>query len=100
MDLLIDDIRDIGCVETARTPEAAREALSRGGWNCVYLDHDLGEDCESGYDILKWALAEGLMPGNVVLVTANPVGRENMANQLLDHGYSRSYFNEFKKEVA
>ncbi len=97
--LLIDDKRDLNCEVIARTPKAAKQLLAVGGWSCVCFDHDLGED-ESGYDILKWALAGGFVPDKVQLVTSNPVGRQNMKNVLLDNGYITKDFGfTFTKEI-
>jgi hypothetical protein len=63
--LLIDDERNLGC-----------------------LDHDLGYG-ESGYDILMWALGEGVVPPRVELVTSNPGGRDRMGAALEGAGYIR-----------
>lgn len=88
MFLLIDDLRNTPCDFIARTPEAGKEALRRLKplLTHVIFDHDLG-DCESGYDVMVWALENGFMPNNVQLVTSNPVGRDNMIAALLSAGY-------------
>ena len=48
----------------------------------VSFDHDLGDDSESGYDVLTWIerrVAEGYrFPGEMRVHSANPVGRQNM----------------------
>lgn len=88
--LLIDDMRNPGegiiptdCV-VARGFNEGLKALAEGGWDCVYLDHDLG--CfmfgieYTGYDILC-ALERTKtipLPGAIELVTSNPVGRTRM----------------------
>jgi hypothetical protein len=94
--LLIDDIRDLNVDVIARTPDAGKKLLALGGWECVFMDHDLGFD-ETGYDVTKWALAEGFMPDKVQLVTSNPVGRQNMAKALLSYGYTSVDGTNFKK---
>jgi hypothetical protein len=57
------------------------------------MDHDLGDDLSSanGYSFLAWALEETHLPKPyvVVLVTANPVGRDNMERVLLNNGYDK-----------
>lgn len=90
--LLIDDLREMGVDVTARTYEAGIEALRQGGWDILYLDHDLGCFDETGreyngYDIVCW-LEEHLefLPGKIILVTANPVGRRKM-QQVIDKLY-------------
>lgn len=90
--LLIDDIRNLGCDVTVRTATAGKRALLSyvGDIECLCLDHDLGPDQESGYDIAKWAFEYDVMPKWVQIVTSNPVGRQNIANLLMDHGYKSS----------
>jgi len=88
--LLIDDMRDsMGCDIVARNAKAAKELLFclHGKLECVIFDHDLGEE-ESGFDVLKWALKNDMVPDQIQLVTSNPVGRQNMENILRDHGYT------------
>lgn len=103
--LLIDDMRSLPGVEViARTPKAARKMLSLGGWTNVIFDHDLGyldeesKIAETGYDILKWAIEERLLPDKIELITSNPVGRENMAAALVADGYIRRNVVFFSKE--
>jgi hypothetical protein len=50
----------------------------------VSLDHDLGIESRSGYDICKWMVENDVWPRYVCVHTANPVGRDNML-QLLNH---------------
>lgn len=84
--LLIDDIRDLKVDVIARTAEAGRKMLAAGEWECVVLDHDLGEK-DTGYDVLMWALERQVLPDKVQLVTSNPVGRRNMRAALEYAGY-------------
>ena len=90
---LIDDLRDIYCDFVARNGHDGltmmKEHFDEIGTLC--LDHDLGDAHElSGYDVLKALLAEELLPDIVILVTDNPIGRENMARELVANGYKRS----------
>jgi len=88
MYLLIDDLRNTPADIIARTPDAAKQVLQKleAYITCVIFDHDLG-DCESGYDIMMWAINNEVLPRKVELVTSNPVGRDNMINALRQEGY-------------
>lgn len=88
--LLIDDLREIKADVVARTFDDGIQALRSGGkFDVLYLDHDLGEDelCliegdkypKTGYGIMVFLENNPhLLPGEIVLVTSNPVGRKNM----------------------
>jgi hypothetical protein len=92
--LLIDDIRDLNTDAIARTAGAGKALLKAYPWECLCLDHDLGETSETGYQVLLWAINENALPEKVQLVTSNPVGRANMAQTLLANGYrSKDGFN-------
>ncbi len=79
--LLIDDMREIDADIVARTFDAGIAALQAHKFDVLYLDHDLGEDDpnKTGYGVMKF-LEENpdRLPGKIVLVTSNPVGRQNM----------------------
>lgn len=79
--LLIDDMRDIDADVVARTFDAGIEALRTQKFDVLYLDHDLGDPDpnKTGYGVMKF-LEENVdrLPGKIVLVTSNPVGRANM----------------------
>lgn len=67
----------------------ARYETSGATFNILSLDHDLGENVATGYDFTKWLVEEWhngspMIPRQIYLHTANPVGRENMY-QLLSH---------------
>lgn len=80
--LLIDDMRDIKATRVARTfDDGIRALVEEGPFNTLYLDHDLGEEDprKTGYDILCFLEEHTeLLPNRIVLVTANPVGRQKM----------------------
>jgi hypothetical protein len=64
--------------------DVAIRTLRTGIVTCISLDHDLGEDSEkTGYDVAKFieeAAYKKLIPPMQVLVhSANPVGRKNMS---------------------
>lgn len=80
--LLIDDLRrwdDFGCDgDTAKTYIAGIQALQAKHYDGLWLDHDLGED-KTGYDVLCWLEEHPeFLPGEIFLVTANPVGAQRM----------------------
>lgn len=92
MHLLIDDERTyIPADIIARNYKAGLAVLRTGVVTHLYLDHDLGDIVGTleftGLSVLQAALPEGIVPDNVQLVTANPVGQKNMANLLEDYGY-------------
>lgn len=65
-------------VHVARTYKEGIEELSKGRYNTLLLDHDLGE-VKTGYDILSWLeINSNLAPENIILITHNPVGAKRM----------------------
>jgi hypothetical protein len=85
--LWLDDIRPapegwLWC----KTADQLRRELIRHRWDLqvVSFDHDLGENEETGYDVLKQlerAAANNawlLIPDRMEIHSANPVGRKNM----------------------
>lgn len=71
-----------------RTAEAAYKAILKGHKEglemVVSLDHDLGEDIPTGYDLLNWVEKDVVTDQTFrpkiafQIHSANPVGRENM----------------------
>ena len=94
--ILIDDLRQITATVVCRDPISAFKALEESTFDEYIFDHDLGYTApgSSGYDILKWALAQGRINLNarIILVTDNVIGRQRMENLLRDHGFSRNLF--------
>lgn len=99
MYLLIDDCRNLkGMDEVARNAdEGAYYLSSRVKWACIYLDHDLGLESISGYQLLVKAFESGWLDYNpdFQLVTSNPVGRYNMAEVLYKRGYRTNNSYDF-----
>jgi len=85
--LLIDDLRDVEVDVIARSGEAGLIILDLINIDTLYLDHDLGSGI-SGYRVACRALELGNMPSTVVLVTSNPVGRDNIIAALKQFGYT------------
>lgn len=105
MNLLIDDLREIGGMDiVARTWAQGKIDLveNYGEITALYLDHDLGEDIDhrNGYDILEWGLYYGYIPPIVVLVTANPVGFDKMKLALISEGYRDCGGATFQKIIV
>jgi len=98
MYLLIDDERNYGADIIARTAKAGKLVLANLSTDIDVLgiDHDLGGNV-TGYDIVKWALANGYLPNKVQVVSSNPVGRKAIANVLLDNGYQSKDNTNFVK---
>lgn len=92
--IFLDDIRQPpsdSWVVVRTTPEAyetIRRLTKMKVTMVVSLDHDLGEDTETGYDLLNWlekdiATDESFRPDIVFQIhSANPVGRDNMARAI------------------
>ena len=108
--VLIDDMRNFTCDIIFKNAETAQFVWYRiqADIECLYMDHDLG-DGMTGYDFLKWLRDEYhgtgdtiYLPLEVVLVTSNSVGMDNMAKLLVnDLSYvqgnnNRSYIREEK----
>ena len=88
--LLIDDFREFDVDHIAKTAREGLAALAEYPVTHLYLDHDLGDVGEpTGYDVLCLGLHRGQIPAHVMLVTANPVGRDNMARALENAGYQK-----------
>lgn len=99
MYVLIDDIRDLNADIICRTPDGAKLTL-QGLALVKYtlgIDHDLSSK-ETGYDILRWAIDERLLPDNIQLVTMNPIGKKNMIYLLFDNGYTSFDNTNFVKD--
>lgn len=91
MKLYVDDIRDPKQPRwwqfwkerwtVARTHDEAIRLLTDNDVNTLSLDHDLGT-YETGYDIAKWLEKRAYygfrVPDNVLIHSANPVGRSNI----------------------
>lgn len=89
--LWVDDIRnppaDITGCDIARSYAEAIAYLGKNEYETIYLDHDLasfeadGRE-KTGYDLVLYIVQrkmDGLhVPKNYHLLTANPVGHENM----------------------
>ena len=84
MKLWLDDVREPlnKGWNWVKTGEEAIELLKQGAVDSISLDHDLGEEGLSGYDVAKWieemAAHEGLDSMTWRVHSANPVGKKNI----------------------
>ena len=89
--LMIDDFRTMDADHIAKTAQDGRQALLSFPVSHLYMDHDLGEHSDTdGYKVIVWALERGVCPANVMFVTSNPVGRDNMVAALENAGYEKN----------
>lgn len=92
--LLIDDQRNLNTEAVARTSEEGKRLLKQQEWECVCIDHDLGEfdpvtgKETNGCHIIEWAIKNNCLPKQVQIVTSNPVGRNNIAAILKAGNYT------------
>ncbi len=99
MELLIDDVRDLGCDLIARNYGAGVSVLLNISIDFLYLDHDLGPG-KTGYDVLNFIFQDDIriFPKVIFLVTMNPVGRDNMKRALEANGYVAKGIQKFVRE--
>ena len=96
--LLIDDKRDLNTELIARNFKVGIRLLAyfKGDIEALCIDHDLGEE-KTGYDLIKWAISNNVLPNHVQIVSDNPVGVKNIGDALRSEGYnSKDYRNWFK----
>lgn len=84
MNVWLDDERPMpqGYDLHVQTAQEAIQLLSQGGVARISLDHDLGEHGGTGYDVACYiehgAYNGTLEPIEVLIHSANPVGRDNI----------------------
>ena len=83
MKIYLDDIRDAPEGWTkVETVEMAIQLLKMGDVEEISLDHDLGENRKTGYEVAKWiekqVITKGFIPPVIFIHSANPVGRKNI----------------------
>jgi len=66
-----------------RWPEEAIALLETGEVDVISLDHDLGDDTRTGYDVLAWieeaVATRGFVPPAIAIHSANAGARPRMA---------------------
>lgn len=93
INLFLDDCRDAPSNNfvIVRNAKDALYILRQCRVNILSLDHDLGDNQSTGYDLLKiliesWIYKNATVypfPKEIYLHSANPVGRENMYKLLM-----------------
>lgn len=85
MKLFLDDVREPPdeSWEVVRTYNDCIAALETGLVDFLSLDHDLGEDARTGYDVAKYIESKvfqekDYLPPSICIHSANPVGRKNI----------------------
>jgi hypothetical protein len=88
--LFLDDVREPYMVEhcvppsdwtIVRSVKAAKEVLETRQVSHISLDHDLGNDQPTGYDLCKWMSENFAWPDNVYVHSANPIGAKRMLDE-------------------
>ncbi len=93
--LLVDDIRTFNTTRIARNFDQAIDAITNDGpWDIIYLDHDLGENEKTGYDVISWIEQFHTPPGAIVCVSMNPPGRDRI-NQVIKKIYGGLFHNMY-----
>jgi len=83
MKVFLDDERDTpqGWIRTC-TPEETIHILSKHSVKMISLDHDLGENIGTGYDVLLWienkVFTENYKSPEIIIHTSNPSARRKM----------------------
>ena len=98
--VLIDDIRNIQGMDIIcrNASSGIRTCYYFNNISHLYIDHDLGDETRSGYDVIIELLKCGYCPNNVQIVSSNPVGVKNIAAALIDYGYKAALNGiDFKK---
>lgn len=86
--VLVDDVRDIPADIILRNGVVALQVLPNIPWDkydrtVLILDNDLGWGPD-GYQLLNYMINEwGIYPDEILLVTANPIGKQHMVNILM-----------------
>lgn len=81
--ILVDDVRDIPADIILRNGVVAEQVLPNIPWDkydrtVLILDNDLGWGPD-GYQLLNYMINEwGIYPDEILLVTANPIGKDHM----------------------
>lgn len=76
-----------------RSVDQVKILLHNGLVDNLSLDHDLGQDLPTGYDLVKWMVENDCWPkGDITIHSANPVGAKNM-KEMVDR-----YFYEIEPD--
>ena len=83
--IYLDDLRQpkYNFMHIARNYEDCIDLLENNKVQILSLDHDLGGESKTGYDVCKYIVQYDLWPEEIYMHSMNPVGRDNMY-KLLD----------------
>lgn len=103
MNILIDDIRMMNVDIIARNYDSGLSILNKFNHliDTLYIDHDLGSEDpnETGYTLISDLIQSDFKkhPDTIIIVSSNPVGRDNIARALLNNGYKKETPSRFIK---
>lgn len=104
MKIFVDDIRTAtdDSWKVVRTAPEAIEALKTGKVEVISLDHDLGENKLTGYDIIKWIEKEvftnNFEPPIILVHSMNSVGKNNI-KAAIKRIEKQAYMNKYVEDV-
>ena len=84
--LIVDDVRTLGCANVARTPEQAKAELVKKQWSHLIIDYNLCAQ-ETGLDVLRWGVANKLLPKHVQILYFDLDIVKKMGSLLREHDY-------------
>lgn len=96
--VLVDDLREIKADIVLRDYQSAIDRLSKmkGLVSELYMDHDLGED-KTGYDVIRYLTENDQLDADrIIIVSSNPVGRDNIGFELVRYGYRKVSPTEYR----
>ncbi|WP_245719496.1 cyclic-phosphate processing receiver domain-containing protein [Paenibacillus tianmuensis] len=90
INVYLDDLRPCPKGFTlARSVEQCIDLMTAGSVNILSLDHDLGLGKASGYDLVKYMVEKNLYAKEIIIHSANPIGRHLMWTLLQKHKPSK-----------
>lgn len=86
-DLFLDDQRKCprGFILARNYDECIAMLSKYNNVDVLSLDHDLGQNVPTGYDVAKWIVRYNRWPREIRLHSSNPIGRLNMYRLLSQH---------------
>jgi hypothetical protein len=104
MKILVDDMRELSFLGISpsatvyRTGEEFLENVPEKEIITLFLDHDLGTGI-SGYNVITELVeVKGVKPYSVIIVSSNPVGKENIGRCLTANGYRKVDHNLYMRD--
>ncbi|MEK8132942.1 cyclic-phosphate processing receiver domain-containing protein [Paenibacillus filicis] len=86
INVYLDDIRPCPQgYQLARSVESCMELIRSKKLDTLSLDHDLGFGKPSGYELVKFMVANNIYAKKIIIHSANPFGRLRMFKLLQKH---------------